>query len=122
MSNISPEIRGIAVAERGLIVQRVLVDGWSPAQVAAAFGLRERQVARWVADYRRYGMASLRDEAALRRPPRRWLRRLRMACARLAAALRGEFETQPARCIVLRRGSDDRRPHPLDPDRRSLWN
>lgn len=48
-------------ARRGRIVQCVIVDGWTSAEAAAAFGLRERVVAAWVADYRRYGMASLRD-------------------------------------------------------------
>ena len=37
---------GIAAAQRGQIVQRVLVDGWSTAQAAATFGLQERRVAR----------------------------------------------------------------------------
>lgn len=48
-------------AQRGQIVQRVIVDGWSSAEAASAFGIRERLVAAWVADYRRYGMASLRE-------------------------------------------------------------
>lgn len=52
-----------AAAQRGLMVQRVLVDGWSAAAVAASHGVDERQVAALVAAYRRHGMAVLRDEA-----------------------------------------------------------
>ncbi|MGH7046461.1 MAG: helix-turn-helix domain-containing protein [Stellaceae bacterium] len=48
-------------AQRGRIVQCVIIEGWSSAETAAAFGLHERLVAAWVADYRRHGMASLRD-------------------------------------------------------------
>ena len=47
-------------AQRGQIVQRVMVDGWTSADAAAAVGLPERLVDAWVADYRRDGMASLR--------------------------------------------------------------
>ena len=45
------------------MIQRVLVDGWSTAQAAQACGATERQVARWLAAYRRRGMASLREPA-----------------------------------------------------------
>ena len=47
-------------AQRGHIVQRVIVDGWSSAEAGSAIGVPERLVDRWVADYRRHGMASLR--------------------------------------------------------------
>jgi hypothetical protein len=50
----------LTIAQRGAIVQRVIVDGWTVAEVAAAAGLPERLVADWVADFRRRGMASLR--------------------------------------------------------------
>lgn len=52
--------RTMTVARRALIVQHVLVDGWTSADVAAAFGVSERQVDVWVAEFRRSGMASLR--------------------------------------------------------------
>jgi len=85
---------GIAAAQRGQIVQRVLVDGWSTAQAAATFGLQERRVARWVADYRRDGMAS---------------RRLRGAVARCYGGVRRGFGlVEPAPCIELRRTGDKR--------------
>jgi hypothetical protein len=50
----------MTAARRALIVQRVLVDGWTSAKAAAAFEVSERQVDVWVADFRRSGMASLR--------------------------------------------------------------
>ena len=52
--------RAITTARRALIVQRVLVDGWSSAEAAAAVGVSERLVDVWVTDYRRHGMTSLR--------------------------------------------------------------
>ena len=60
MSNSPAGPRTISVARRALIVQRVLVDGWTSGEVGATFGVSERQVDVWVADYRRYGMSSLR--------------------------------------------------------------
>jgi transposase-like protein len=55
--------RTISIAQRGQIVQRVIVDGWTSVEVAAAFGVPRRLVDVWVADFRRYGMASLRQDA-----------------------------------------------------------
>jgi hypothetical protein len=60
MNHASSEARTITVARRALIVQRVLVDGWTSAQAAAAFDVSDRLVDAWVADYRRRGMTSLR--------------------------------------------------------------
>src|SRR5690348_16412760 len=120
MRKASSNIRDLSAAKRGQIVQHVLVDGWSPAQAAAAHGVAERHVARWVAAYRRHGLASLRDDSAGEHWPRRCIRRLRALGARMSAALYGESEAPPARCIVLRRGEDG---YPrLGHDRRSLWN
>ena len=53
----------ITMARRVLIVQRVLVDGWTSAKAASAFGVSRRLVDIWVADYRRRGMMSLRRSA-----------------------------------------------------------
>lgn len=50
----------MTVARRALIVQRVLVDGWTSGKTAATFGVSEHLVDVWVADYRRYGMTGLR--------------------------------------------------------------
>ena len=54
--------RTISVAQRGQIVQRVLVDGWTSVEAAAAFGVEKRIVEGWVTDFRRHGMASLRQD------------------------------------------------------------
>jgi len=63
MKNTEIRRRTISVAQRGQIVQRVLVDGWTSIEVAAAFGVPRRIVEVWVTDFRRHGMASLRQEA-----------------------------------------------------------
>jgi hypothetical protein len=54
--------RTITVAQRGQIIQRVIVDGWTCAAAAASFGVPTRLVEVWLADFRRNGMASLRSE------------------------------------------------------------
>ena len=55
--------RTISVAQRGQIVQRVIVDGWTSIEVAAAFGVPRRTWSSvWVTDFRRHGMASLRQD------------------------------------------------------------
>ncbi|HJU16584.1 MAG TPA: helix-turn-helix domain-containing protein [Stellaceae bacterium] len=56
---LSARARTITTVEQAQIIQRVLVERWSTAEAAAAFGLEKRLVAAWVADYRRHGMASL---------------------------------------------------------------
>lgn len=113
MIRVSSNIRDVTAAQRGRIVQHVMVDGWTPEQVTAAYGIAERHIERWVAAYRRHGMASLRDDPAADRWPRRWLRRLSTLTARISASLWGEFAARPGRTIVLRRGGVDRR---------SRWN
>ena len=102
----------ITAPRRALIIQRVLVDGWTSAKVAAAFDVSERQVNAWVADYRRYGMASLRQSAGgpltakiirltVSRPVREAALRMAIALHRLLA---GEPPPQP---LLLRRAKDD---------------
>jgi Homeodomain-like domain-containing protein len=115
MRRVSSNSRNVAAVKRGQIIQRVLVDGWSPAEVAAVNGIAERQVVRWLATYRRHGMASLRRDADAEPPPR-WMRRLRSLVMRLSAALRGADGGQTARCVALPR-KDGRRPS-LAADRR----
>src|SRR5271155_15104 len=62
MKKIELRHRTISVAQRGQIVQRVLVDGWTSVEVAAAFGVPRRIVEVWVTDFRRHGMATLRQD------------------------------------------------------------
>jgi transposase-like protein len=62
MKNTEVRRRTISIAQRGQIVQRVIVDGWTSVEVAAAFGVSRRIVEVWVTDFRRHGMASLRQD------------------------------------------------------------
>jgi hypothetical protein len=104
----------IPVARRALIVQRVLVDGWTSAKAAATFGVSERLVALWVADSRRYGMTSLR------RTPSEILgaefvrltilRPIRGAGRRIADAVRRHFvRDRVPRPVPLRRSNEEAR-------------
>ena len=106
--------RTMTAARRALIVQRVLVDGWTSAEVAAAFAVAERQVDVWVADFRRSGMTSLRRapgktvaveilRLAIGRPIRSAARRITNSLRRLFVH---ERLPQP---LPLRRLNDDRR-------------
>ena len=100
----------IAAVKRAQIIQRVLVDGWSPAMAAAVFELPERRIARWVNDYKRRGMASLRDDDRGERILHRWVRGLSGAVSRCYGGLRRGFGlVEPAPCVVLRR-TDERPP------------
>ena len=108
----NPGRRGaIDAAQRGHIIQRVLVDGWSPARAAAAFEVEERVVAAWVARYRRHGMASLRQgESEAERLPWRFFGVLRGGALRAWAGLRRACgRREVASCVVLRRTKDDGR-------------
>jgi transposase-like protein len=113
MNKAYPPHRTITAARRALIVQRVLVDEWTSAEAAAAFGISERQVDVWVADFRRSGMTSLR------RAPGRTVaveilrftlgRPIRGAARRITNSLRRLFvhERLP-QPLPLRRLNDDR--------------
>lgn len=101
--------RSIAAAQRGCIIQRVLVDGWTPRRAAEAFGIEERRIAAWLRDYRRHGMAALRDdkpgaERIYRRALRRWSAGLQRARERWW----GRPAQQPAANFVLLRGDETR--------------
>jgi transposase len=79
-------------ARRGLIVQRVLVEGLTPDAAGAPFGIEGPVVAGWVAAYRRRGMASLRESGA---HDKALLRLIEQCLRRIAAWLRGAA-TRPA--------------------------
>jgi transposase InsO family protein len=95
-----------------LLVRRVLEEHWRVADAAAAFGISERTVYRWLARWRA-GDRLLRDRSsAPRRIPRRTphavealieqLRRLRMTSTRIAAELGMAVSTVGA--VLARRG------------------
>jgi transposase-like protein len=105
--------RTITAVQQGQIIQRVLVEGWSIAEAAAAFALEERLVAAWVADYRRHGMASLHRAASRSLVAEIfWLkleRPLAAALRRMMGGLRRLFVREPAvRPSPLRLSQDDR--------------
>src|SRR5437660_11754499 len=103
MDRLSAKGREIAAAQRGQIIQLVLVDGWSATRAAGAFDLQERQVARWVADYRRHGMASLREDYATETLRHRSMRALRGWLPHWFGGLRWmAARSEPAPCIMLR--------------------
>jgi hypothetical protein len=102
----------ITAAQRGQIVQWVIIGGRTSAEVAASCGLPRRLIDVWVADFRRHGMASLRQEPsctvtaeiiqlAICRP-------LRAVWHRVSTGLRRVFATEPAtRPLPLRRSIED---------------
>ena len=109
MDNNSATSRSIGVTQRAQIIQRILVDGWTPAQAAKTCGVEERRIARWVADYRRRGMASLRcDETTSGRIWRRMLIALQRLVPQASATMRQAIgRSDPAPCVTLRGGRDD---------------
>lgn len=104
--------RTITVAQRGQIVQRVIVDGWTSAKAAATFGVPQRLVDAWVADFRQHGMASLRHrpgmtvaaeivQLTVSRPARSLLRKISGGVRRLFAV------AAPVHPVPLRRSNKD---------------
>jgi transposase InsO family protein len=83
---------------RGLLVERVVREGWSVAAAAEAAGVSERTVWRWLRRWREEGRAGLLDRSSRpHRSPRRLsaatvgairaLRKLRMTAAQIAEVL-----------------------------------
>lgn len=113
MKNPAPAVARTP-AQRGQIVQRVIVDGWTCAEAAAAAGIPEQLVDAWVAAFRRHGMGSLRH--AGRQPGAGAILRLRLyrppvslwaaLASRLGRWFLAERPTGPASLRHLR---DDRR-------------
>jgi transposase InsO family protein len=54
----------LTVFGRQLVVQRVLVLGWSPAQAAAATGVSRATIYKWVARFKQQGEAGLVDRSS----------------------------------------------------------
>ena len=96
-------------ARRGHVVQRVIVDGWTICDAARAAGVDERSVIRWVADYRRRGMASLREDGRKWNLPQRFVVFLRTV-RRAALHWLGAYSAAPPESpSPLRLTRDDRR-------------
>jgi transposase InsO family protein len=97
-------------SSRVLLVRRVLEEDWTIGQAAAAQGVSERTVYRWLARWREGDHELLDHSSAPRRVPRRTpasverlieqLRRLRMTSTRIAAELVMAVSTV---CAVLAR-------------------
>ena len=86
-------------ASRALLVQRVTVEGWTPAAAAHAAGTSVRTVYKWLARARESGETGLQDRSSRprvspRSTPHAWrelileLRRSRMTGAQIAARLK----------------------------------
>jgi transposase InsO family protein len=116
---------------RAEIVRRVLTAGHPPAQVAAAVGVSERTVRKWVARYRAEGEAGLRDRSC--RPHRSptatppllagWverLRRQRWTGSEIAATLPLSASTV-ARLLRRRSLARLRQLEPVVPAQRYQW-
>jgi transposase InsO family protein len=98
---------------RLLLCRRVIEDGWTRAQAAAAAGISERTAAKWLARFRADGLDGLLDRSSAPRTcPRRvpedrvatiaGLRRLRMTAAEIAESLTMPVSTVSA--VLLRIG------------------
>jgi leucine-zipper of insertion element IS481 len=114
MKKRSTERVALTPAQRGQIVQRVIVDDWTSAEAAAAAGVPERLVDAWVADYRRDGMASLRHvprKTVAAEIFRLWFGRPVRAVSRaVSTGLRRVFTREPpVSPSPLDRSNDDRR-------------
>jgi len=83
---------------RRLLVERVIDEGWPVGDAAAAAGISERSAYRWLARFRREGLAGLWDRSSrpLRSPRQlpaakveaiRCLRKLRMTASEIAEVL-----------------------------------
>ena len=114
MKNTSTRARAITAALRALIIQRVIVDGWTSGKAARTFDVPERLIDAWVIEYRRRGMASLR------RAPSKTLaaevvqltvsRPIRAAFRGISIRLRRFFVKDPlVQSLPLRRSNDDGR-------------
>jgi transposase InsO family protein len=88
----------LSVKGRELLVDRILVNGWSLAQAAEAAGVSDRTACKWVARYRLEGTAGLADRSSVpvHQPTRTSedrvaaiaaLRRVRLTGAQIAMAL-----------------------------------
>jgi transposase InsO family protein len=113
---------------RRLLVDRVLAEGWSGAAAAAAAGVSERTVWRWLARFRAEGETGLLDRSSRpQRSPRqlpaakvdaiRSLRRLRMTATQIAEILALALSTVSAWLKRIGLGKRSRLEPPEPPNR-----
>lgn len=113
---------------RFLLCQRVIEQGWTRAEAAAAAGISERTAAKWLARFRAEGIDGLVDRSsAPRRSPTQLpaervaviagLRRLRMTAAEIAECLRMPVSTVSAVLLRIGRGKRSRLEPPEPPNR-----
>src|SRR3954452_7704386 len=96
---------------RRRVVDRVIEEGWSVTEAAAAAGVTDRTVFRWLARFRAEGQAGLVDRRPVPRrvPNRTPLERVRMICElrrhRLTAAEIADHLAMPLSTVsaVLKR-------------------
>jgi transposase InsO family protein len=116
---------------RRFVVGRVIDQGWSVAAAAAAAGVAERSVYRWLARFRAEGEGGLLDRSsAPRRIPRRLsaerveaiaaLRRLRMTAAEISELLSIPLSTVSAWLKRIGLGRRSRLEPPEPPNRYEL--
>jgi transposase InsO family protein len=113
---------------RKLLVDRVLVDCWSPAESALAAGVSERTARKWIARFKAEGEQGLLDRpSAPKRIPHRTpadrvesieaLRRLRMTAAEIAETLGMALSTVSAWLKRIGLGKRSRLEPPEPPNR-----
>jgi transposase len=82
----------LGFAGRVCLVERVVQDRWTAPAAAAAFGVSDRTVRKWVARFRAEGRDGLRDRSSR---PAQSPRRLGAALERRIARLRARRMTGP---------------------------
>jgi transposase InsO family protein len=113
---------------RRLMVDRVLVEGWSLAEAAEAAGVSDRTVSKWIKRFREEGEGGLSDRSSApgRIPHRtpterveaiRALRKLRMTAAEIAQALGMALSTVSAWLKRIGLGKRSRLEPPEPPNR-----
>jgi transposase len=113
---------------RGLMVGRVLEQGWAVAEAAAAAGVSDRTCSKWIARYRAEGEAGLLDRSSAPRSiPHRTpdelvdvivlLRKLRMTGAEIAFCLGMALSTVSAVLLRVGLGKRSRLQPPEPPNR-----
>jgi transposase InsO family protein len=118
----------LSVKGRELLVDRILVDGWSLTQAAEAAGVSDRTACKWVAGYRLEGPAGLADRSSVpvhqptRTPEDRVaaiaaLRRVRLTGAQIAMALSMPLSTVSGILTSIGLGKLSRLEPPEPPNR-----